>query len=130
MFSKHSYFTRKITTNPFQQDFWHLLKKIERKKALAWVKLVSGNFFLGDQLYHHQLITSPLCPCGGGCDTLDHFLFVCPNFDDERQVFDKLPVHTHLNKQQLVLTPPVPPSWLCICGCVLGSGSWVARQRN
>ena len=44
----------------------------------------TGHCHLNGYLYHFNIIASPMCECGAGKETADHFLLRCELFDEQR----------------------------------------------
>ena len=62
---------------------------INQKKGLIILKL--GHISLNDSLYKIKILDSPQCQCGFERQNLDHILWCCINFSQERKVLlDKL----------------------------------------
>jgi hypothetical protein len=56
-------------------------------------------------LHRFKIIESPDCPCGGGSQTVDHFIYNCTILQDERErLIGKISGHENwpVNKCQLV----------------------------
>ena len=50
-------------------------------------QILTGHCCLNKYLYNIKKITSPLCGCGKAEETVEHFLYHCNNYDEERSAF-------------------------------------------
>ena len=63
------------------------LSKGNRYLSVIHCRIRNGCSNLNNDLFRNHLNVSPLCSCGNGNDTADHFFFECPLFNDQRLTF-------------------------------------------
>ena len=63
------------------------LSKGNRYVSVIHCRIRNGCSNLNNDLFRNHLHVSPLCSCGNGNETADHFFFECPLFNDQRLTF-------------------------------------------
>ena len=63
------------------------LSKGNRYLSVIHCRIRNGCSNLNNDLFRNHLNVSPLCSCGNGNETADHFFFECPLFNDQRLTF-------------------------------------------
>lgn len=65
------------------------LKKLTKPSISAITQLRSNHAPLNNYLFNYQQRADPVCKCDTGVETADHFLFICPRFDTQRETLTK-----------------------------------------
>ena len=71
----------------------------------------SGHYNLGESLYKIKVVNTPICVCGYECENLNHTIWQCNSYNDQRKeliksmvkLFNTLP----LNIEMLIAKPNV-----------------------
>lgn len=68
------------------QCAYRLQDQFGRKEASVLVQLRTGMARLNDYLYRIQAALSDLCACGRARETVEHFLFTCSKWTEQRKM--------------------------------------------
>ena len=76
---------RRISQDPETTTGPKLYGTLQQRKHVVWIsRLRTGHCHLNGYLHRFNIIASPMCECGGGKETTDHFLLRCELFDEQR----------------------------------------------
>ena len=76
---------RKLSQHPDTATGPKLYGVLQQRKHVIWLtRLRTGHCHLNEYLHRFKIIETSECECGGGKETVDHFLLNCEIYDEER----------------------------------------------
>jgi hypothetical protein len=76
---------RKMSQQPGTTTGLKLYGTLQQRKHVVWItQLRTGHCHLNGYLHRFNIIDTSECECGGGKETVDHFLLSCELYDEER----------------------------------------------
>jgi len=75
---------RNMSQHPGTTTGLKLYGKMKRKQVILLSRLRTGHCHLNQYLHRFNIIETPECECGGGKETVEHYLLNCELYDEER----------------------------------------------
>lgn len=81
-----TYFKNYFKENPKP---WFYMTNMKRSHITTINRLRSNHYSLAESLYRKNMVTSPSCPCGAPIEDIDHVLWECTKYDQQRTTLIK-----------------------------------------
>lgn len=82
------------------------IKTLQKPSVSAITQLQSNHAPLNNYLFSHQQRADPACKCETGVETADHFLFICPRYEPQRETLLKKLKKLKIRASKSCLTNP------------------------
>ena len=102
---------RNIYNRPNTVNGAKLYQTIRKRKHATWIaRLRTGHCSLNNYLHRFGIAPDPLCECGEGKETVEHYLLKCGKYDREREVLRRKAGIEGMRVEKLLGDPELIPA--------------------
>ena len=81
------YYSLKINNVGKRKPWFHEISNLERGSVTTLNRIRANHYNLAESLHRKGLIDDPNCDCGEGIEDINHLVWVCKTYENERGVF-------------------------------------------
>ncbi|KAG0150691.1 hypothetical protein CROQUDRAFT_87522 [Cronartium quercuum f. sp. fusiforme G11] len=97
---------KRLGHKPNPKTHLEAITSLKKHEVACITQLRSNHILLNQYLNSHRQLTDPACDCQEGVETVEHFLFICSKFEDQRQALLDYLQQNQLRPKKTILNNP------------------------